>query len=1067
MASDAALYTDKPSMTVAELVAYTRKELDTDAERQAKVSAEGTVGDLHSQTGVTLDLSHKNIHSLPVEVIVLIRDKVERLALSHNPQVAVPSQIVLCDRLRYLNIRWNQLKHFPEAVLQLTSLEILDISKNRIVSIPEGIKNMSSLKFLAMASDAALYIDKPSMTVAELVAYTKKELDTDAERQAKVSAEGTVGDLHSQTGVTLDLSHKNIHALPVEVIVLIRDKVERLALSHNPQVAIPSQIVLCDRLRYLNIRWNQLKHFPEAVLQLTSLEILDISKNRIVSIPEGIKNMSSLKFLAVARNKITRLPLALGDMPSLSKLKFDENPIEFPPPDALKPTSNFMNASIEAEKEKDVCQQVKRFLKAASLRERLRANSEEDLSESNVETPRPPKRTVTVGRFPVRPSISGIDNMDDLKVRSPHDPPPIPQRSHARDMSKNGLPIIRRPGIAPILTNGNDISRSRSETLSSSSSIKSRRQGLVAPKKSQLSIGNGFEPTGQASARSSQASTIRPSHSRATSSISTLNGFLTASSGGETSSGANRNSDVQASSLAKAGKRLLFSLFQLRAPVEEVARALKDGSPKRSLLERQLLNAAAQVDELDRWLGRFDSTYEDQDKGADHLLEKIAYASLAALKAYGVVVKELKQHTRKVVSLTQAVYIRCLMSQIYMTMVESRNTCSILGFKMKPPGPKSTPRVSRAWSSRTVTPTQSKPVNSRRMRGATILRSMSSNGGLRTMPPPVPLNGNTSRTNTMTSISSLGTATPRSGESFAALPSSTLPSRTNTMRSDIIRSDIIRSDTMRSDTMRSDTMRSMPDYGDSDEQFDLIYLKLQNACDLARKSLPHCRTEFTGRKGNADSTGQTRAAHHWGSAISKCDTVITANSLLHNRLKVVKLKDPGVRNQRDFWQLCDAFVQSWTELAIHIKEASTQRIDISTVKAVMRPVQKAVKEVSKTISESPLYHQALRQASSGGTASSGHPGQHLFPTSANASFAQAVGHSNGLHSGYVTPVPATPLSAALGPAVQATVASTPNMMQIPPEYFHQQQQQPGPGYGGRVVHERVDTLMQQNGYGRR
>lgn len=39
-----------------------------------------------------------------------------RLALSHNPQIAVPSQIVQCDRLRYLNIRWNQLKYFPEAV---------------------------------------------------------------------------------------------------------------------------------------------------------------------------------------------------------------------------------------------------------------------------------------------------------------------------------------------------------------------------------------------------------------------------------------------------------------------------------------------------------------------------------------------------------------------------------------------------------------------------------------------------------------------------------------------------------------------------------------------------------------------------------------------------------------------------------------------------------------------------------------------------------------------------------------------------------------------------------------
>jgi len=47
---------------------------------------------------------------------VALADRVDRLALSHNPQIAVPSQIVQCDRLRYLNIRWNQLRYFPEAV---------------------------------------------------------------------------------------------------------------------------------------------------------------------------------------------------------------------------------------------------------------------------------------------------------------------------------------------------------------------------------------------------------------------------------------------------------------------------------------------------------------------------------------------------------------------------------------------------------------------------------------------------------------------------------------------------------------------------------------------------------------------------------------------------------------------------------------------------------------------------------------------------------------------------------------------------------------------------------------
>jgi len=648
--------------------------------------------------------------------------------------------------------------------------------------------------------------------------------------------------------------------------------------------------------------------------------------------------------------------------------------------------------------------------------------------------------------------------MEDLTLRSPNNPPPIPQRSHASNLSSNA-PVIRRPGIAPLLTDGNDINRSRSETVSSSASIRSRRQGFV-PSKTRLDPNAVSELSGQASVRSSLASTIKPTHSRANSSVSTLNGFLTASSGGETSSGAvspieglmgrynsvrrlsslpeNRNSKVQISDAIKAAKRLLFSLFQLHGPMGEVVRALKDGTPKRSILERQLFSANAHVEELERLLNKLDTTFEDNSNGEEQALKPIVITAVSALKAYGNVAKELRYHTQRAVSRTDPVYVRCLMSQIYMTMVESRNICTILGFRTKAPAPRSTPRVSRAWSSRTVTPTQPKPLSNKRTRAPTILQGMSSTSTLRAMPPPVPLSTNSSRTNTMTSVSAV---TPRSADSFSTLATSTFPSRSNTMRSIV------------------------SEEAETEEHFDRIYWKLKNACELAAQSLPHCRTEFAGRKDNAETVSQMRASHHWALAMSKCDQVIATNNMLISRLKVIRVKDPVARNQRDFWQLCDAFVQSWTDLATEIKDISQQRIDITTVKTVMRPVQKAVKEVSKTISESPLYHQAVRP---GGLVAA--PVSHSlpppFPTSINTAFAQATGQGNGLHSGYVTPVPATPLSAALGPAVQATVASMPRTAHLPPEYF-QHGLQPGTGYGGRGTHERMDTVTQQPGYGRR
>lgn len=93
--------------------------------------------------------------------------------------------------------------------------------------------------------------------------------------------------------------------------------------------------------------------------------------------------MSSLKFLAVARNKIARLPLALGDMPSLSKLKFDDNPIVYPPlEEVLKPESGHPFTGAEVGEEKDVCQKVKKFLKQQSLRQRMLGSSTNGDDES-------------------------------------------------------------------------------------------------------------------------------------------------------------------------------------------------------------------------------------------------------------------------------------------------------------------------------------------------------------------------------------------------------------------------------------------------------------------------------------------------------------------------------------------------------------------------------------------------------------------------------------------------------------------------------------------------------------
>lgn len=79
-----------------------------------------------------------------------------------------------------------------------------------------------------MSTESTGHVERTAMTAAEVTAYVKKELDEDAERaHAYASNAGVVPHDSATGGVTLDLSHKYIHALPIEVIGLIKDRVER------------------------------------------------------------------------------------------------------------------------------------------------------------------------------------------------------------------------------------------------------------------------------------------------------------------------------------------------------------------------------------------------------------------------------------------------------------------------------------------------------------------------------------------------------------------------------------------------------------------------------------------------------------------------------------------------------------------------------------------------------------------------------------------------------------------------------------------------------------------------
>lgn len=126
------------------------------------------------------------------------------------------------------------------------------------------------------------------LTPTQVINLAKEAMAAAMENESQ-AAEASSAGIGLQSGVTIDLSRKNIQKLPEEVIDIVKDQLERytpilthgwptqqrltpflsrLALSHNQLATLPFRFSECTSLRYLNIRGNQIKEFPMTVYLL-------------------------------------------------------------------------------------------------------------------------------------------------------------------------------------------------------------------------------------------------------------------------------------------------------------------------------------------------------------------------------------------------------------------------------------------------------------------------------------------------------------------------------------------------------------------------------------------------------------------------------------------------------------------------------------------------------------------------------------------------------------------------------------------------------------------------------
>jgi RAM signalling pathway protein len=753
------------------------------------------------------------------------------------------------------------------------------------------------------------------------------------------------------------------------------------------------------------------------------------------------------------QNRLDDLPSGLADMNKLQILKVSGNFLKYPLRRVLENKEGEVAALPMSTNEKEalVTAELKRFLKTRRQSATPEPESGSEASEPMIDTPKPVKRGGN-SRFPVIPSTG--DGSSDPRSPNLSRPPPIPLRSHQRLASGQASlqQSFSRPGIAPI-GGANERNRSNSEGIIPLSA-RNKRMGLIS-RRTELSTLDEMRPYRNSHLRGlSHGSLLR------TNSTSGRNGSASSSPGsprGERrrvrdgpsrrmSSLPEHREEMAHSPIVKGAKGILFSLFQIHSHMSTLINVIKGDDARRHSLEIVFYNASTHVEQLNESLESIvDMDAENRD--FVRLSSDVKRECVTCLMAYTHVGAQLRQGTQKIVEQGDPRYVRTLMLMVYSSLLELRNACISLGASLVtqkesepvsdrpvvesregqvPISPDGLPTVA-------VTPTREPTQPIRRFRSDTMIQHPQSG-------PPAPMLSSTvfqtstlspgqttpsvfgsrSRSNSRTAAvlntsgaSSL--ATPRSGEAFPPIP----PMPAN----------------------RINPVTGLDEFVE-EQIFEKIFKQLTAAYNAALRALPSASHQFSRCLEIAETTREPEEIRlMWNNLIRRCNACYESSEALGQKLLTMKVKEPGggTRNQKDFWQLCKVFMQSFVDLVTDMREVRNMQLLPPDIITILRPVQKASREAGRLIETSPwsyfanlpaapsipyVYGPPLQTNPTSTTTHSMSTIQHHHPSSS----APYLSHPSGRLLSISPPssaLPATPLSAALGPAVQATIPSTP------------------------------------------
>ena len=128
----------------------------------------------------------------------------------------------------------------------------------------------------------------------------------------------------------LDLVWNELTALPPEIGQLTA--LAQLSIHGNALTELPPEIGQLTNLAGLWLPYNRLKTLPVEICNLPTLSQLSLGNNELVGLPPELGQMTNLTGLWLSGNRISKLPKEIGDLTALKHLALSSNRIvELPP----------------------------------------------------------------------------------------------------------------------------------------------------------------------------------------------------------------------------------------------------------------------------------------------------------------------------------------------------------------------------------------------------------------------------------------------------------------------------------------------------------------------------------------------------------------------------------------------------------------------------------------------------------------------------------------------------------------------------------------------------------------